>query len=88
MNAKIHMNQLLVKTVLEVRDLSVSYGKVEALSNANIRVGEGQIVYASDYLHWDHSFPGSIGEIRDRGDLADAQKGKILADNARRLYRL
>jgi predicted TIM-barrel fold metal-dependent hydrolase len=51
-------------------------------------VGEGQIVYASDYPHWDHSFPGSIAEIRDRGDLADAQKGKILADNARRLYRL
>jgi len=44
MNANIQMNQLLVKTVLEVRDLSVSYGKVEALSNANIRVGEGQIV--------------------------------------------
>jgi branched-chain amino acid transport system ATP-binding protein len=30
--------------VLEVRDLSVSYGKVEALSNANIDVGVGQIV--------------------------------------------
>ncbi len=44
MNANTHMNQLLVKTVLEVRDLSVSYGKVEALSGANIRVGEGQIV--------------------------------------------
>nr|NMG01205.1 ATP-binding cassette domain-containing protein [Aromatoleum toluolicum] len=32
------------RTVLEVRDLCVAYGKVEALSNANIRVGEGQIV--------------------------------------------
>ena len=30
--------------VLEVRDLSVSYGKVEALSNANLDVGPGQIV--------------------------------------------
>jgi branched-chain amino acid transport system ATP-binding protein len=30
--------------VLEVRDLSVSYGKVEALSNANLDVGSGQIV--------------------------------------------
>jgi len=44
MNANIHNQDLLVKTVLEVRDLSVSYGKVEALSNANIKVGEGQIV--------------------------------------------
>ncbi len=30
--------------VLEVRDLSVSYGKVEAVSNANLDVGVGQIV--------------------------------------------
>ena len=32
------------RTVLEVRDLCVAYGKVEALSNANLRVAEGQIV--------------------------------------------
>ena len=30
--------------VLEVKDLSVSYGKVEALTGASITVGEGQIV--------------------------------------------
>ena len=30
--------------VLEIRDLSVSYGKVEALSQANLTVGQGQIV--------------------------------------------
>ena len=30
--------------ILEVRDLSVSYGKVEALSNANLDVDTGQIV--------------------------------------------
>lgn len=30
--------------VLEVNDLSVFYGKVEALSNASLRVGQGQIV--------------------------------------------
>ncbi len=32
------------RPLLEVRDLCVSYGKVEALSNAGLRVGEGQIV--------------------------------------------
>ncbi|WP_374266296.1 ABC transporter ATP-binding protein [Zoogloea sp.] len=32
------------KNVLEIRDLCVSYGKVEALSNASLTVGEGQIV--------------------------------------------
>jgi branched-chain amino acid transport system ATP-binding protein len=30
--------------LLEVRDLSVAYGKVEALTNANLAVGTGQIV--------------------------------------------
>ena len=30
--------------VLEVRDLCVSYGKVEALTDASLTVGEGQIV--------------------------------------------
>ena len=51
-------------------------------------VGESQIVYASDFPHWDHSFPGSIAEVAERGDLTDGQKRKILADNALRLYRL
>jgi predicted TIM-barrel fold metal-dependent hydrolase len=51
-------------------------------------VGESQIIYASDFPHWDHSFPGSVGEIRDRGDLTEGQKAKILGDNALRLYRL
>ena len=49
-------------------------------------VGEGQVVYASDYPHWDNSYPGSLEEIVNRGDLSEGQKRKILADNCRRLY--
>ena len=48
--------------------------------------GENQIVWASDFPHWDNSYPGSIDEIRNRGDITDAQKRKVLADNCRRLY--
>ena len=44
MNANIQGGASNLKSVLEVRDLTVSYGKVEALSNVNIKVGEGQIV--------------------------------------------
>ncbi|MDP2824701.1 MAG: ABC transporter ATP-binding protein [Sulfuritalea sp.] len=33
-----------VKTILQVEDLCVSYGKVEAVHHASIEVGEGQIV--------------------------------------------
>jgi predicted TIM-barrel fold metal-dependent hydrolase len=51
-------------------------------------VGESQIVYASDFPHWDHGYPASIEEIRMRGDVTDAQKRKVLADNCRRLYGL
>jgi uncharacterized protein len=49
-------------------------------------VGESQIVYASDFPHWDNGYPGSIEEITNRGDVSDAQKRKILGDNTRRLY--
>jgi hypothetical protein len=51
-------------------------------------IGENQIVYASDFPHWDHSYPASLDEIRDRGDITDLQKRKILSDNTRRLYGL
>ena len=51
-------------------------------------IGEDQIVYASDYPHWDGSYPHSIGELRERSDLTEAQKRKVLAENARRLYKL
>jgi predicted TIM-barrel fold metal-dependent hydrolase len=51
-------------------------------------VGEQQIVYASDFPHWDHSYPASLDELRLRGDLTEAQKRAILGDNARRLYGL
>ncbi|MBD1551129.1 ABC transporter ATP-binding protein [Pseudomonas typographi] len=37
------MNQVN-NPLLEVKDLSVAYGKVEALSNASLAVGQGQIV--------------------------------------------
>ena len=33
-----------LRPVLEIKDLTVSYGKVEALTNASLTVGEGQIV--------------------------------------------
>ena len=45
-------------------------------------IGENQIVYASDFPHWDHSWPASIDEIRQRGDINDTQKQKILAGAA------
>jgi uncharacterized protein len=51
-------------------------------------IGADQIVYASDYPHWDGSYPESLHELRSREDISETQKRKVLADNARRLYKL
>lgn len=58
------------------------------LPNAMKQIGDDQIVYASDFPHWDGSYPHSIGEIRERPDLSEMQKRKVLGDNARNLYKL
>jgi hypothetical protein len=51
-------------------------------------LGEGKIVYASDYYHWDCSFPDTVRQIVERNDLSEATKKKILGENARILYSL
>ena len=41
--------------VLEVKNLSVAYGKVEAVSNVNLAVGEGKIVTViNPSATWEH----------------------------------
>jgi len=51
-------------------------------------VGEDQILYASDFPHWDHSYPQSLKELTERPDVTEEQKRKILSANPRRLYGL
>jgi len=51
-------------------------------------VGHDRIVYASDFPHWDHGYPKSVKELTERTDITDDQRRGVLADNARRLYRL
>lgn len=49
-------------------------------------VGSDCIMYASDYPHWDMSYPESAALIKKRHDLSDETKRNILSDNARRFY--
>ena len=49
-------------------------------------VGADCIMYASDYPHWDMSYPESAVLIKKRQDLSEEAKRKILGDNARRFY--
>jgi hypothetical protein len=51
-------------------------------------VGEECIVYATDWPHWDGSYPESLFELEAREDISPEQKQKILVDNPKRLYGL
>ena len=47
-------------------------------------MGASQILYASDFPHWDHSYPKSLKELADRPDVSDDDKRKIFSENPRR----
>jgi uncharacterized protein len=51
-------------------------------------LGSERVVFASDYPHGDCDFPHSVTKFRERSDISDAIKDKILCDNAARLYGL
>jgi uncharacterized protein len=46
------------------------------------------ILFASDYPHWDGQFPHAVATLADRSDVPDALKRKIFFDNPCRLYGL
>jgi predicted TIM-barrel fold metal-dependent hydrolase len=50
--------------------------------------GEGVVVYASDYCHWDCAFPDTVKIIAERGDLSKSAKEAIFDRNPARLYGL
>lgn len=51
-------------------------------------VGDEYILYSSDYPHTDSKFPESVSAVRERDDLSDTAKERILGTNAARYYRL
>jgi len=46
------------------------------------------LLYSSDYPHWDGDWPHTVNKVRERKDLSDDIKRKILHDNGARFYRL
>ncbi|MEE9549317.1 MAG: amidohydrolase family protein [Candidatus Binatia bacterium] len=57
-----------------------------SLPYAAERVGEDNVLFASDYPHWDGMFPHVVSTLRGRNDLSDTAKQKILGENAKRMY--
>jgi predicted TIM-barrel fold metal-dependent hydrolase len=51
-------------------------------------VGADRVVFASDYPHWDATFPGVTDMILNRTDLDSETKRKIMGENAARMLRL
>jgi predicted TIM-barrel fold metal-dependent hydrolase len=47
-------------------------------------LGDERVMFASDYPHGDCIFPGAVDALRDRADIPDESKRKILGDNAAR----
>ena len=52
-------------------------------------LGEDRCVWASDYPHFDGTFPGALSEITESlQGLPDSAQSKVLAENAAKLYQL
>lgn len=49
---------------------------------------EDQLLYASDYPHWDSEWPDTVRTLTERDDLTPTLKRKILGENALRYYGL
>jgi predicted TIM-barrel fold metal-dependent hydrolase len=49
-------------------------------------VGENQIVFGSGYPEADSLFPRAVSAVRERKDISEQAKTKILCDNAKRLF--
>ena len=53
------------------------------------QLGDGWLVYASDYPHWDSDFPGTVAEVRRlTANMGADVTDKLLGGNAARLYQL
>lgn len=62
-------------------------GDEELLPLVLERVGDDRMMISADMPHAE-AREGSVKEIQERGDLTEAQKRKILGENARRFYSL
>src|ERR1700675_1900148 len=58
------------------------------LALALAEFSEDRVLMASDYPHFDSEYPGTVHELKERSDITDKQKKKILSENAREFLRV
>lgn len=49
---------------------------------------EDRVLIASDYPHFDSEYPGTVHELKERSDISEKQKQKILCENAKGFLRM
>jgi hypothetical protein len=52
------------------------------------RVQRGPRADRLDYPHFDSEYPGTVHELKERADITDKQKQKILCENAKDFLRM
>jgi hypothetical protein len=60
----------------------------ETLPFALAHLGDTQVMYASDYPHWDALTPYTVKIIAERKDIDEQAKRRILGENAARFFNL
>ena len=61
----------------------------ETLLAETLRViGDGAVMYATDFPHWDGEYPESLHTLMGRADLTEEQRARITSRNAREFYAL
>jgi uncharacterized protein len=51
-------------------------------------IGESQVMYASDYAHWDCEYPDSVRKLNRIAGMTDVHKRSVLGANAIRFFGL
>ena len=51
-------------------------------------IGASQVMYASDYAHWDCEFPDSVRKLDGIHGLSEDHKRRVLGENAIRFFGL
>lgn len=60
----------------------------KGLASAIETLGEDVVLWASDYPHWDMTWPGMVDDIMKRKDVSESAKRKLFFENPHRFYRL